>query len=188
VKNSKKYGYAVIDADKIAALVTEKGSPVLLELANAFGEDILNEDGSLNRAELAKRAFKSPEKTTLLNSITHPEITRLILKKVNGAFCDGYEAVLVDASQLFESGFSSNCRFIISVVAPENIRLSRIMERDGISEEAARQRMSAQRDEMFFRKNADVVIENDGDIKKIKDQVLYTARLIEMRISGEEIL
>ncbi len=181
----KKYGYSVIDADKVAALVTEKGSPILEELAVGFGQDIINEDGSLNRKLLAQKAFSSPDRTALLNSIMHPEIIRLIMKKVNGEFWNGYEAVLLDAPQLFESKLNENCGFIITVIAPESIRLKRIMERDNIDEAAARLRMNAQYDESFFKANADVVIENTGDNDRLYEQVLYTARLIESKISGE---
>lgn len=181
----KKYGYAVIDADKIAALITEKGSPVLSQLAMAFGPGTLNEDGTLNRKVLARRAFSDPSQTALLNSITHPEIVRLIMKKVNGEFWNGYEAVLIDAPQLFESGLSDKCGFIISITAPEEIRLSRIMSRDGIDEENARLRMSAQHDEAFFIENSDVVITNDGNDDRLREQILYAARLIETKISGE---
>lgn len=181
----KKYGYAVIDADKVASLVLEKGSPVLKRLAESFGEDILNSDGTLNRALLAKRAFSSPENTRLLNSIAHPEIVRLILKKINGEFWNGYEAVLLDAPQLFESGLHEKCDLVIAVTAPQDIRLSRIMSRDGIDEQAALMRINAQHDEMFFRTHADVVIENNNNEERLKEQVLYTARLVEAKISGE---
>ncbi len=81
----RHFGYQVIKADEIARLVTEKGSPVLQELAAVFGKDILKEDGTLDRALLAERAFATPEETKLLNGVTHPEILRLINKKINGA-------------------------------------------------------------------------------------------------------
>ena len=107
------------------------------------------------------------------------------MKKVNGEFWNGYEAVLIDAPQLFESGLSDRCGFIVSVTAPEELRLSRIIKRDGIDEESARLRMSAQYDENFFIENSDVVIQNNGDDERLKEQILYTARLIETKISGE---
>ena len=180
----KKYGYSVIDADKIAALVTEKGSPILPKLAEAFGADVLNSDGTLNRKLLAERAFASPDRTLLLNDITHPEIVRLILKKINGEFWNGYEAVLLDAPQLFESRLNEKCNLIISVTAPEEVRIARIMQRDGIDECAARQRISVQKTEQFFMDNSDILIENDGNEENLNDKVLYAARMIESRISG----
>ena len=163
----RHFGYQVIKADEIARLVTEKGSPVLQELAAVFGKDILTEDGSLDRALLAERAFASPEETKLL------------------AFFDGYEGVILDASQLFESGLNERCTLVVSVVAPEDVRLKRIMERDGISEEKARLRMSAQYPEEFFRTHSNYVIENTGTAEDLKLQLRQLAGLFEQHIAGE---
>ncbi|MCQ2460981.1 MAG: dephospho-CoA kinase [Clostridia bacterium] len=184
----KKYGYAVVDADQIARLATEKGSPLLPRLAEVFGADVLNVDGTLDRKRLAEKAFANPEATALLNKTTHPEIVRLINKKIQGAFFDGYEAVIIDAPQLFESNLAYDCNFIISVVAPKEERLKRIMERDNLTAEEAERRVAVQKPDEFFKQNSDVYIENDGDLEKLKQYVLYTARLIEVKISGEGTL
>ena len=182
----RHFGYQVIKADDIARLVTEKGSPVLQELAAVFGSDILTEDGELDRALLAERAFAGPEETKLLNAVTHPEISRLISKKINGAFFDGYEGVVLDASQLFESGLNEKCTLVVSVVAPEEVRLQRITERDGISREKALQRMSAQLPEEFFRTHSDYVLENTGTEEDLRLQLRQLAAVFEQIISGEE--
>lgn len=179
------FGYKVIKADDVARLVTEKGSPTLQKLEEAFGEDVLKEDGTLDRALLAKRAFSSKEATKLLNSITHPEITRLINKKINGAFFDGYEGVVLDASQLFEAGIQNQCTLVISVVAPEDVRRARIMERDGITEEVANRRMAAQYSENFFRTHSNYVLENTGSEADLKKQLRQLNAILEKWISGE---
>lgn len=181
----RHFGYQVIRADEIARLVTEKGSPVLQELAAVFGDDILTEDGHLDRAMLADRAFASPEETKLLNAITHPEIARLIDKKINGAFFDGYEGVILDASQLFESGLNERCTLVVSVVAPKDVRLKRIVERDGISEEKALLRMAAQLPEEYFRTHSNYVLENTGTEEDLKLQLRQLAAIFEQYISGE---
>lgn len=180
------YGFAVVDADQTARSVTEKGSPVLKELAQFFGADILNGDGSLDRARLAARAFSSQEGTELLDSITHPEIVRRMLAQAEEAFLEGYEAAILDASQLFEAGLDSRCGLIISVVAPDRRRLARIMERDGIDAEAAKKRMQAQHDREFFEENADYVIHNTGTLEDLADQVREIAGIIEKTIAGGE--
>lgn len=179
------FGYRVIKADDIARLVTETGSPTLQDLAAVFGKDILRPDGSLDRALLAERAFSSPENTKLLNGITHPEILRLINKKINGAFFDGYEGVILDASQLFESGLNERCTLVLSVVAPESVRLSRIMARDGISKEQAFQRMNAQLSEDFFRTHSNYVLENTGTEEDLKLQLRQIAAILEEHIAGQ---
>ena len=181
----RHFGYQVIRADEIARLVTEKGSPVLQELVAVFGDDILTEDGHLDRAMLADRAFASPEETKLLNAITHPEIGRLIEKKINGAFFDGYEGVVLDASQLFESGLNERCTLVVSVVAPKDVRLTRLMERDGISEEKALLRMAAQLPEEYFRTHSNYVLENTGTEEDLKQQLRQLAAIFEQYISGE---
>lgn len=181
----ERFGYSIVDADKVARLVTEKGSPVMKLLTDAFGEDIVDEDGSLRRDLLAARAFSSPENTRKLNDITHPEICRLIMKKVEGRFFMGYEGVIVDAPQLFESGLASKCTLVLSVTAREDIRLRRIMERDGVSEAEARLRMQAQLPESFFREHSDIILENNGTPESLHEQVTQAARIIEDVISGE---
>ena len=75
-------GYVVIDADKFAKKVVEKGSSTLSELAKNFGDEIINPDGTLNRKMLAQKAFSSKESTSLLNSITHPAILTLVKKEI----------------------------------------------------------------------------------------------------------
>lgn len=107
-----------------------------------------------------------------------------MLKKVNGAFFDGYEAVVLDAPQLFESGLSGQCRLVVSVLAPERQRRERIMERDGISEEEADRRMRAQLSEAYFREHSDLCIENTGSLDTLHAQVQRTAQAIEGAISG----
>ena len=138
-------GLAVIDADEIARKVTRPGSFVLSALAAAFGADLILPDGSLNRPLLAQRAFSSPGQTARLNAC---------------AFQNEAKAVVLDAPQLFESGENRACDFIIAVVAPEELRIKRIMQRDQISEESARLRVNAQKSETYYKEHADFLVRN----------------------------
>lgn len=153
-------GLFIINADSVAREVVEKGEPTLLKLANSFGDDILNSDGTLNRKLLASRAFSSRENTDLLNSITHPAITERIRLKISQAFENGEKAVVIDAPQLFESGENEMCNIIVTVAAPLEIRLHRIMNRDGVTEDEAALRINAQLSEEYYIKNSDIVIRN----------------------------
>lgn len=153
-------GLFIINADSVAREVVEKGEPTLLKLANSFGDDILNSDGTLNRKLLASRAFSSRENTDLLNSITHPAITERIRLKLSQAFENGEKAVVIDAPQLFESGENEMCDIIVTVAAPLEIRLHRIMNRDGVTEDEAALRINAQLSEEYYIKNSDIVIRN----------------------------
>lgn len=156
----QKLGFYHIDADLVAREQTYKDSPVIPLLCSAFGGDILNSDGSVNRKVLAKKAFSSNENTLLLNSITHPAVTEKIREIIKEKEAQNCKAVLIDAIALFESGENELCDFTVSVVAPAEIRLKRITERDNISREDAMLRINAQKNETFYRENADFVIEN----------------------------
>ncbi len=156
------YGFRVIDTDRIAREITEKGSPVLSELANVFGREILDKDGALIRAELARRAFSSKENTRLLNSVTHPAILRETAERAFALSEKNIPCVL-DVPLLFQSGADAYCDVTVAVTAPFETRKRRIMARDGLDEAAAVLRMGAQEDESFYTSRADIIIENpDG--------------------------
>ena len=156
-------GFSVLNADKMVADVYRESPVCLKAVAACFGSDILKEDGSLDRPLLAKRAFSSPENTALLGKIVHPFViaeTLRLLKAQEGL-------VLLDAPQLFESDMDVLCDCTICVTAPEEIRLKRILERDRITEEQARERMKAQLDEAFFREHTDHLIENNSGLPQL---------------------
>lgn len=163
-----KNGALIIDADKIAREITEKGSPVLTKLAEAFGGDILDENGELKRRELASRAFENAEKTKLLTDITNPAIIELCRERAKNAVNSGKD-VIIDAPLLFSSGLNEICDRTVFVTAPEALRIKRIMKRDGISEEEAKKRVNAQKAEMKLNEKADVILENgeNADIEEI---------------------
>ena len=163
-----KKGFAVIDCDKVAREVTQKGNPVLLKLAECFGDDILSDDGNLNRRLLANRAFASEEKTKLLNSITHPEIYKAIQNKIKNTTND---IIVLDAPTLFESGANKLCDKVVAVIAPSEIRKERIMKRDLISEEQAKLRMSAQKNDEFYIEKSDAVVENNCSHRELTVQI-----------------
>lgn len=164
-------GAAVINADSIAREVVQSGSRCLSQLAAAFGEDIIKSSGELDRRLLAKRAFSDKEKTELLNSITHPYIIRNTKEKAEKLKAQGYSMIIFDAPQLFESGADLICDVIISVTAPEKLRLERIILRDGLSLEEAGLRMKAQHDEEFFREKSDYIIDGSESLDNVKKTV-----------------
>ncbi|MBQ8435178.1 MAG: dephospho-CoA kinase [Oscillospiraceae bacterium] len=160
-------GFSVINADSISRIVVEKGKPCLAEICEFFGEEILCEDGTLNRALLGKVVFSDKSRLELLNSIIYPYITAEILSTIRRLSDEGRKLILLDAPTLFESRTDDFCELIISVVSNEKIRLERIMKRDGISHENALQRMQSQLEEEFFKKNSDFIIKNNDDMSNI---------------------
>ena len=154
------YGCYHIDADKVAREVINNNENVKNKLKERFGDDVINADGTTNRPVLASRAFASEDNTNALNEITHPAVTEEIQSIIKDMEDVGYRGVIIDAIALFESGEDKLCDFTVAVVAPEDIRLERIMKRDNITEEKALERINAQKDESFFTKRADFVLWN----------------------------
>ena len=152
----------IIDADKVAREILQKGSPVIEEIKNAFGEDVVKYDGEVDRKLLASRAFSSREETEKLNLITHPAIREKILDEIDDAKIEEYQVCIIDAAALLESEIRNDCDFIAVIFAPVDVRLKRIIERDNISVTDAKRRIDAQREDEFYLENADIIIINDG--------------------------
>lgn len=152
------FGAFIIDGDKVAREVLNLSPDLELKLKAAFGSDIY-ENGVLLRKELAKRAFSSHENTELLNSIFHPVINKRLLELSNEAF-KTHSVAVVDAAAVIESGFYKSCDCLITVYAPESIRLERIMRRDSLTKEEAMRRINAQKDDEFYFSKSDIIINN----------------------------
>ena len=153
------YGCAVIDCDQVTR-DPDLYKPCMEELQKAFGRDIMNPDGTLNRRLLANRAFADKEATETLNRITHPVIFDRLRAEIRQRAESGARCVVLDAPTLFEAGADRLCRRIVSVLAKADVRLSRIMQRDGITQEEAQRRMRAQHDDAFYADRSDFVLDN----------------------------
>lgn len=161
----RQKGFKIIDCDKIAHELTVKNAPILAELANEFGEDVVK-NGELDRKLLASRAFDTKEHTKKLNSILHPAIAEKCKGEAQGL-------TVLDASQLFEANMQNDCYKVIGVLADEDVRIKRIIARDNITEQQAKLRMSAQFDNDYFIDNCDYIIYNNGeDIAAQTDNIL----------------
>ncbi len=154
----KENGAYIIDGDIIAREVLQDDKSLLEKLENAFS-GVLNSDGSLNRKNLARKAFASPSKTQLLNTILHPAINEKIENEAENAF-KTHNVVVVDAAAIIESGFADKCDILFVCHAPVEVRKERIMKRDNISEEDALVRIKGQKDDEFYISQADIVINN----------------------------
>lgn len=167
----EEYGIACFDTDKSAREVTKKGSLCLEELVLAFGQEILTDDGNLDRRKAAGIAFSDSEKHSLLNSITHKYIIAASMEWLKSQRDSGRKAAAIDAPLLIESGLNNDMDVVICVISPRDIRLERIKKRDCIDEEIIIKRFSRQHDDEFYKINSDYVIENDNGIEKLKKQV-----------------
>lgn len=168
-----RYGVPSIDTDAVYHDLLIPPSACLDELVGRFGGGILAADGTLDRKALAALVFAEGNRETLgdLNAITHRHILAKTREMLATFETQGVLAVLVDAPQLFESGFDTECGFILSVLAPYEVRLARVMARDGLDEDRARARLAASHTDAFFTERSDAVIRNSGDIPSLDSEV-----------------
>lgn len=155
----EKHGWAVIDCDGLTRDPAVYDADCIAKLAAAFGEEVAP-GGVLDRKALARRAFAAPETKKQLEDIVFPKILAALEKRMDAAFAAGAKVVVLDAPTLFESGLDARCGRVITVTAPEDVRLGRIIDRDGITEEQARTRLAAQPAEEFYVNRSDYVLAN----------------------------
>lgn len=150
----------VVDADQVSKDLSVPGTDYLKDIVNAFGEEILKEDGNLNRRALAHIIYNDEKEREKLNSITFPHITKEIYERIK-AFADPkIKYAVIDAPLLFEAGLDKVCDSVISLVASEDLQVKRICKRDGLDEQTAKARLSTQKPASFYTDNSDIVIIN----------------------------
>jgi dephospho-CoA kinase len=164
-------GATVIDADELARDVVRPGTAALAAIVSRWGEGMLHPDGTLNRAALRAIVFSSEADRLELNRIVHPEVKGLRDQLVEEAKARGDVAVVAAIPLLFEVGLEREYDRVILVDAPEDVRLSRLVRRRGISEAEARRMMAAQMPAASKRPRADIVIDNDADLKALRRSV-----------------
>lgn len=162
---AKDMGIKVVDCDKVARKAVKKGSDGLNALVKVFSASILKKDGTLNRKELARRAFSSKENTETLNKTLLPFIAKLVKDEIK----DG--TVLLDAPTLFESGLDKICDVTVAVLAKTQTRLDRIIKRDKIDSSDALLRINAGKADEFYIKKADFTVYNDKNISVFKKEI-----------------
>ena len=140
----KELGFPIIDADLVAREVVEPGEEAYYEIVKVFGEGILLSDGSINRTKLGDVIFHNEEKRLKLNSIVHPAVRKRMRELAEKAFQDGAKTVFMDIPLLFESKLTFMVEKTLLVYVDEEVQLSRLMNRNNLSEENARARIASQ--------------------------------------------
>ena len=163
-------GAVVVDADAIAREIVEPGQPALAEIREAFGPDIIDADGRLDRARLAEIVFADADALGLLNAITHPRIAERSAELLARAPADA--VVVYDMPLLVEQGPAALAGWdrIIVVDCSDDARLQRLVER-GLDIDDAGRRIAAQATREERLAVADVVIDNTGDLPTLEIQV-----------------
>ena len=164
-------GAPVVDADVISHKVTEPGSPVLKEIAAAFGEGYLDENGELKRQKLGDLIFQREEYRLKLNAILHPKIGSSIQEELRRCEEAGEAVVIFSAPLMVEGGRNSMTDEIWVVALNPGEQIRRLMARDGIDEEAANARLQSQSSLEEKLAIADRIIDNNGSVEETKSQV-----------------
>ena len=160
----RERGISVIDADELYHSLLVPPSRCLELLRGAFGGDIFNGDGTLDRPALSRIVFSDEKKLELLNST----VLSVVIDESKKIFAElearGERVAAIDAPTLIESGFHKECDLVVSVISDADVRADRISERDHIGHDDALRRIRAQRDDEFYKRHSDLVIFNDGDV------------------------
>ncbi|MBN0043981.1 dephospho-CoA kinase [Streptomyces actuosus] len=162
-------GAVLIDADRIAREVVAPGTPGLAAVVDAFGEEILAEDGSLDRPRLGAVVFADPDRLAALNAIVHPLVGARSRELEQAASDDA--VVVHDVPLLTENGLAPLYDVVVVVDASPKTQLDRLVRLRGMTEEDARARMAAQATRDARREIADIVIDNDVPLERLRQRV-----------------
>lgn len=171
----RQSGIYVIDADKVAREVVEAGKPCLDELKAEFGIGIIRSDGTLDRRALGKIVFSDTEKLKSLNKITHKYIKTAIVEKLSSS---NAPVAAIDGAVIIGSEIEELCEFIVCVTADVEVRLERIMKRDGIDRRTALNRLKSQPDDNFYISHSAFVLHNNAGETELIEQVEELGRKI----------
>lgn len=179
----EREGVPVIDADVLAREVVEKGTPGLAAIVDAFGVEVLQADGELDRKKLAAVVFADGSKRAQLNAIVHPLVAQASAARVAELEKQGVSLACYDAALLVERGLADAFRPLVVVAAPRNLQRVRLILRDGASEAEADARLDAQAPVEAKIAAADVVIWNDSDLSTLDGRTLAALADVRRRVA-----
>lgn len=164
-KMIQSYGLPIVDADQVARQVVEPGSPTLQKIAKVFGQEVIAEDGTMDRAKVGSIIFHDKEMRQKLNAIIHPAIREEMLRQRDEYTSYGEKNIFMDIPLLFESKLEHFVEKIIVVSVTEDVQLERLMARNGLSEEEAKARIATQIPVKEKEALAHGVIHNNGSLE-----------------------
>lgn len=166
-----EHGAVIVDADQIVRDVQAPGSPVLVRIAETFGDDVISPDGSLDRAALGAKVFGDAALLARLNAIVHPAVREESQRRFDAALRGDADAVVVyDVPLLVEARVDDPWDLIVVAHAPADVRRERLVELRGMSERAAQERIDAQVSDDRRLAIADVVIDTSGTVESTIEQ------------------
>ena len=180
-------GVPVVSADVLSREAVKPGSPGLAAVVEAFGEGVLNEDGSLDRVALGARVFQDEEARATLEAILHPRIRVLRDRWMRERVVEGASLTVSEVPLLFEAGLEGDFDVTVLVDAPEDVRLARLTGERALDAEEARSIMASQMEPGLKRDRADHVLVNEGTLEELEDSASRLLARIrkEARASGQ---
>ena len=177
----KSMDFPCLDTDALVHLMYNKDQSLISSLAKIFGNQIISSSGGIDRKILREIVFSDRNALETLNITVHQKVSEYCRNWMDEHEKSCVKAVFIDAPQLFEAGMENDFHYIISVIAPEETRICRIIERDKITKEQATKRISNQLSNEDYIKRSHFVInngENDNPEEQLK-RILYEVKLID---------
>jgi dephospho-CoA kinase len=171
-------GVPVVSADDLARKAIAPGTPGLRQVTEAFGDEVLRPDGSLDRARLRTVVFENATARSRLEEIVHPVVWELRAEWLEARDREGVAIAVSEIPLLFETGHEGDFDIVVFVDAPDPSRLARIVENRGLSEAEAHRIMDAQMDPALKRGRADHVVRNDGSLQDLEQEALRVLELL----------
>ncbi|XP_027352016.1 dephospho-CoA kinase [Abrus precatorius] len=166
----KSHGIPVVDADVVAREALRRGSGGWKKVVEAFGDEILLDNGEVNRPRLGQIVFSDPDKRQFLNRLLAPYISSGIFWEVVKLWLKGYQVIILDVPLLFEAKMDKFTKPVVVVWVDPETQIQRLLARDRSSEEDARNRVNAQMPLDVKRGKADIVIDNNGSLDELNKQ------------------
>ena len=164
----QELGAVLINADQIGHEAYTPHSEIWQEVVKAFGEEILQPSGEIDRKKLGSIVFADPDQLTRLNRIMHPRMARMVAQQVEELREQGADVVVVEAALLFEAGWDSLVGEVWSTESPEDLVIQRLQSRSGLSQEEAKKRIDSQMSAEERKSRSQVVVDNSGDLLELE--------------------
>jgi dephospho-CoA kinase len=182
----EQLGRTVLRADRIAREVTDNDPSVKAAIAESFGAEVIRPDGSLDRKALAAKAFTDPQAIAALNAIVHPPVFEAMDRMLENLPADKKRPyVLIEAALIYETHMDRWLDRVIVVDAPEDVRIQRVMDRDGCSKDDVLRRMAVQLPTNVKVKQADFVVVNSNNTADLTARISLIDKLLLALPAGE---
>ncbi|CEA00702.1 Dephospho-CoA kinase [Jeotgalicoccus saudimassiliensis] len=165
----KEHGYTVLDADAYSRKTTAKGGPAIPAIIEAFGEDIVDADGELDRKKLGSIIFNDAGKRRELNAIVHPLIRDMMNADEAEFIKKGH--VFLDIPLLFENGLNERCDLVVTVFVDRDTQIRRLTARNDLTIEEAEARINSQMPLTEKVERSEYRLDNNGSVEKLYEQI-----------------